>query len=88
MLLGCVLIVMQVARVNGPAVFARVRRKRLRASKDERSTAFTRLSGREGKRQKRKAVAELKVTVMYIDVVITVDAMVDAILRSHEISAP
>ena len=80
MLLGCVLIVMQVARVNGPAVFARVRRKRLRASKDERSTAFTRLSGREGKRQKEKAVDDMKVAAMYRDVVVTADAMGDAIL--------
>ena len=51
--IGCVFIVTQVARVNGPAVFERARRKSLRASKEERSMAFTQLSGREGKRQKR-----------------------------------
>ena len=51
---GGVFIVTQVARVNGPAVFARVRRKSLRACKEERITAFTQLSGCEGKRQKRK----------------------------------
>ena len=66
----CVFIVRQVARVNGPAVFERVRRKSLRACKKERSTAFTRLSGREGKRQKEKAVDDLKVAAMYMDVVV------------------
>ena len=49
---GGVFIVTQVARVNGPAVFERVRG--LRACKKERSMAFTRLSGREGKVRKEK----------------------------------
>ena len=74
--------------MDGPAVFERVRRKSLRACKKERSMAFTQLSGREGKRKKEKAVDNLKVAAMYMDVVVTADAMVDAILWSHEISAP
>ena len=38
--------------------------------------------------RKEKAVDDLKVAATYTDVVVTVHAMVDAILRSHEISAP
>ena len=55
MLLGCVFIVTQVARVNGPAVFEKSKKKESKsASKEERSMAFTLLSGHEGKRKKRK----------------------------------
>ena len=64
------------------------KKKSKRASKKKRSTAFTQLSGREGKRQKRKAVDDLKVAAMHMDVVVMAHAMAEAILWSHEISAP
>ena len=42
----------------------------------------------KAKGRKVKAIDDLKVAAMYMDVVVMADAMVDAILRSHEISAP
>ena len=42
----------------------------------------------KAKGRKEKAIDDLKVMAICMDVVIMVDAMVDAILRSHEISAP
>ena len=42
----------------------------------------------KAKEREEKAVDNLKVAAMYMDVVITADAMVDAILWLHEISAP
>ena len=42
----------------------------------------------KAKDRKEKAVDDSKVAAMYMDVVVTADAMVDAILWSHEISAP
>ena len=42
----------------------------------------------KAKERKEKAIDDLKVTSMYMDVVVMADAMVDAILWSHEISAP
>ena len=66
--------------MDGPAVFKRVRRKSLRACRVKRSTAFTQLSGREGKRQKEKAVDDLKVAAMYTDMVVMAHALAEAIL--------
>ena len=42
----------------------------------------------KAKDRKEKAVDDLKVAAMYMDVVVMAHAMVDAILWSHEISAP
>ena len=42
----------------------------------------------KAKERKEKAVDNLKIAAIYMDVVVTADAMVDAILWSHEIRTP
>ena len=80
---GCVYIVTQVARVNGPAVFERVRRKSLRARKRKEARHLLSWVVVKAKGRKEKDVADLKVTAMYMDVVIMADAMVDVMKSAH-----